>query len=871
MAGDYDPLADTSYAAARASRESQRRSVDTSSDIDSDIVYRDHLDDLHEKDERFQDEPRMEDGDEADGQGYSMEPSRLRPRKKSKKILAVLIAIVAFAGVIGALSAWTYSAPSYSAKSGNRHITMDHIFNGTFGYRSRSIEWVKGAADGTFVHVDQGNIVLGTAESWNTSSLFVDTSKVLDDKGNRLQWDGYKISPDMEYVLFRSNYQKQWRHSSHGNYWVHRVSDSSTWPVLAPTSPPKIAYAAWSPVSHSLAYVSGNDLYIVTAQEVGAGMNAIRVTDDGSASVFNGVPDWVYEEEVFSTDFALWWSPDGQSIAYLRSDETNVREYTLQYYNPTSDAFTSHPYLTDLEMKYPKPGTPNPLVTVHTFSLSAYRSSSSLEQARKILHWEGQLPLESRIIQEVAWLAQDALLVKEIDRSGRVGKAVLFQYGESEGTSVRTLGKDGEEGEGGWIKQGQSVLPLSGGQNAYLDIIPNKDGYEHIALFSPLSATEPIWLTEGVWEVTEINGIDAARSTVYFTAANPSIDRHLYAAAIPSSANADFTPDLTALTDSAHAGYYETRMSPGGAYYSLQYRGPEVPWQRLVQTGQDGFSELLEGNAELNNTLAEFLRPIVTRTTIVSDDNELNLVQITPPNFDASGRKKYPVLIRVYGGPGSQMVSNVWSRDWHTYLACEKKYIIVLVDGRGTGFKGRKLRNPVTDDLGHWEVVDQIAAAREMVKKVYVDRTRIGIWGWSYGGYMTCKTIEADSGIFTLGMAVAPVTDWRYYDSIYTERYMRTPEENPEGYERSAVNNMTGFGNADFLLAHGTGDDNVHFMNSASLVDKLTQSKTRGWRFRMFTDSAHSMDKREAYRELHEWMTEFLEEKWGRGGTVHHR
>ena len=273
----------------------------------------------------------------------------------------------------------------------------------------------------------------------------------------------------------------------------------------------------------------------------------------------------------------------------------------------------------------------------------------------------------------------------------------------------------------------------------------------------------------------------------------------------------------------------------------MQYRGPEVPWQRLIQTGQDGFSELLEGNAELNSTLSEFLRPIVTRTTIISDDNELNLVQITPPNFDASGRKKYPVLIRVYGGPGSQMVSNLWSRDWHTYLACEKKYIIVLVDGRGTGFKGRKLRNPVTDDLGHWEVVDQIAAAREMVKRVYVDRTRIGIWGWSYGGYMTCKTLEADSGIFTLGMAVAPVTDWRYYDSIYTERYMRTPEENPEGYERSAVNNMTGFGNADFLLAHGTGDDNVHFMNSASLVDKLTQSKTRGWRFRMFTDSSVSL------------------------------
>ena len=266
-----------------------------------------------------------------------------------------------------------------------------------------------------------------------------------------------------------------------------------------------------------------------------------------------------------------------------------------------------------------------------------------------------------------------------------------------------------------------------------------------------------------------------------------------------------------------------------------------MPWQRLMQTGPakegDRVDVLLEGNGVLNSTLAQFMRPIISRSTMQSGGYELNVLEILPPGIDTSGRKKYPVLIRVYGGPGSQMVSNQWEREWHSYLACEKKYVILAIDGRGTGFKGRPLRNAVVDNLGHYEVIDQIAAARDAAKRTYVDHTRIGIWGWSYGGYMASKVIEADSGIFSLGMAVAPVTNWLYYDSIYTERYMDTPSANPDGYVTSAVNNVSAFGKVDWQWAHGSGDDNVHFMNSASLLDKLTQTHTRGWRFRMFTDS----------------------------------
>ncbi|KAK8844035.1 hypothetical protein IAR55_006829 [Kwoniella newhampshirensis] len=868
----YGHLADDIPLDHRDLPEQSRRSVDVSSDGGgSSVVYKDVLDVepfQDEKGDRFRDDPRLEaeDGD-GDEQGYAVEPRRLRPRQKSRKILAVLITIVAFAAVIGGLAATGYSAPSYYAKSGTKRITMDHIFNGTFNAYSKQLDWVKEAPDGTFSHVSkEGNIVLNTVQNMTLDTVLVDSSHVQDGNGNKLQWQSWALSADMEYVLFKTNHIKQWRHSSFGNYWVYRRSDSVTFPVIAPTNPPTITHCTWAPVGHALSFVSKNDIYVIPESEMASTEpRPVRVTDDGSEVLFNGVPDWVYEEEVFETDSALWWSPDASTIAYLRSDESAVKDFKLQYFNPSGDAFEAHQYPSELDMKYPKPGTPNPIVSVHTYTLST--------RSRAQLAWEGEMPLDDRIITEVEWVADDALLVKEIDRAARKGNVVLFQGSKSRGDIVRILGKDGEEGDDGWIDHGQNVIPVKGPMAGYLDIVPN-EGFNHIAFFSPYNASKPIWITSGEWEVTQISAVDTRNGSIYFMAATPSIDRHLYSASLPTSVELEYEQKLTSLTatERSPSGYYETSFSPDAGYFVLSYKGPEVPWQRLVAVNDEQVDVLLEGNGQLNQTLAEFVRPIISRTTIDSDGYELNMLEMLPPNMDTTGRKKYPVLIRVYGGPGSQMVHNRFERDWHTYLVTSQRYIVIMLDGRGTGFRGRALRNPVRDDLGHWEVVDQIAAAKEMVKRGYVDRSRIGIWGWSYGGYMTCKTLEADSGIFTLGMAVAPVTNWLFYDSIYTERYMSTPTANGQGYLTSAVNNVTSFSGdkVDFIWAHGSGDDNVHYANSASLLDKLTQRHVRGWRFRMFTDSNHSMDKREAFREVYEWMTAFLDEKWGKGGTIHH-
>ncbi|KZV98721.1 alpha/beta-hydrolase [Exidia glandulosa HHB12029] len=383
----------------------------------------------------------------------------------------------------------------------------------------------------------------------------------------------------------------------------------------------------------------------------------------------------------------------------------------------------------------------------------------------------------------------------------------------------------------------------------------------------------PTYYGEGAWEVVDgIAAVDEDRGLVYFLAANPTpAEKHLFSVPIPSAGAAPTPSEPKALTDTSTPSYYNAAFSPKAGFYILSYRGPAVPWQNVYKVDNSTFEYQLTENKKLNETLSTFRTPSVNWMTIESDGYELSALEIRPPGMDDTGHTKYPVLFRVYGGPTYNIVSYQFNVDWHWYLACAAnlKYIIVMVDGRGTMYRGRKLRNPVRGNLGYYESRDQVNAAKIWAAKRYVDSRRIGIWGWSYGGYMSLKVAELGAGVHSLAMSVAPVVDWRFYDSIYTERYMNTLPLNPEGYDKAAVNNVTAFADIDFLLAHGSGDDNVHFANSAHLLDMFTQHKIRNYRFRMFTDSDHSIYTRGANRELHEWMTDFLYEKWGKGGQLY--
>ncbi|KAI0640694.1 dipeptidyl aminopeptidase [Trametes meyenii] len=806
-----------------------------------------------------------------------------KKRPASVRFLVIALAsLVTIAVVIGIFAARSYTGTAFHIQQGVQHITMDHVFNGTFSAQSKSVLWVPEAGDGVFATQQGSSISLVDLKS-NTTKELVLLTDVRDTDGRPFGWSSWKLSSDMKYLLVKADYRKQWRHSSFGNYYIYEFDSKRTWPLVPPSHPPTTAYAAWSPTGQSIAYVTENDLYVVPSPSQTE--SPIRVTASGNASLFNGVPDWVYEEEVFSADYALWWSPNASKVAFLTSDETAVDEYTYPVYNPSEDSHTVVPYPEHVVMKYPKPGYNNPLVSVHVFQLDEYQDAmrelgsganrTQVAQGATIeLRWDARQAANNSVISEVAWVGEKALLVKEVTRAAEDGSVVYFDLSKghaNEGTVVRKLGKEGEEGDSGWIDSRQAIYPLPetlwpDAAPAYLDIVPTPEGYNHIALFRADAGT-PRFLTTGEWEVTSgILAVDANRSLVYFQAANPSsTQRHIYSVPLPKLTEEE-QASPTALTDTTSPGYYTASFSPKGEFYLLSYKGPHAPWQRIVRVDDNAFDYVLTENPQLNETLSQYELPIVTHSTIESDGYELNVLEMRPPRMDDSGRTKYPVLFRVYGGPGSQLVDVRFQHDWHTYAVAELQYIVVIVDGRGTGFRGRALRNPVKNNLGAWETIDQINAAKIWAAKEYVDPKRIGIWGWSYGGFMSSKVVEADAGIHSLAMAVAPVTSWRLYDSIYTERYMGLPAVNPDGYVTASISNVTGFHHADFLLAHGSGDDNVHFANSAHLLDMLTTEKVRGFRFRMFTDSDHSIYRRGANRELYEFMTEFLLEKWGKGG-----
>jgi dipeptidyl aminopeptidase len=472
----------------------------------------------------------------------------------------------------------------------------------------------------------------------NTTKTLLSLADVTDEHGSPLSFGSWHLSADMNYMLVKADVRKQWRHSSFGNYYVHDLREKTTRALVPPTDPPATAYAAWSPIGDAIAYVHSNDLYVVSAP----GESAIRVTSSGNASLFHGVPDWVYEEEVFGSDYALWWSPDAASVAYLRLDETKVAEYAFPVYNPTNNASMIVPYPGETVMKYPKPGYDNPLVSVHVFDLAGYLDAADLKSSApaadkftSTLKWPGAQQSKDQVIQEVAWVGPSSLIIKDVNRASTNGSVVLFDFStssltRSEGTVVRTLGVS----DGGWIDYAQTIFPLprrfaASTGAAYLDVIPSAQGFNHLALFSPASSSTPIFLTNGSWEVTDrIRAIDADKGLVYFVAAAPSsFERHVYSVPLPSAALPALSSEPVIFTsakdggpDAGELGYYSAQFSPAGGYALLNYEGPNVPWQRVLSTrNASAMDYVLTDNMLLNATLRQFELPIMSHYTLEND------------------------------------------------------------------------------------------------------------------------------------------------------------------------------------------------------------------------------------------------------------
>jgi dipeptidyl-peptidase-4 len=570
----------------------------------------------------------------------------------------------------------------------------------------------------------------------------------------------------------------------------------------------------------------------------------------------------VYEEEIFGDRYTLWYSPDGAKIAFLTFNETGVGSFRIPYYIDDSAEYVPV-YPRELELRYPKVGTKNPVVGFNILDVESGDVTNIPIDA---------FPEDDLVIGEVAWVTEEhsKVLYRAYNRVQDQEKIVTVDV--EAGSSKVTRERDGTDG---WLENNLQVRYIGSVERSnatygnasteyYLDV-SDESGWLHLYLF-PVDGGEKIALTSGEWEVITIPKVDYRRGLVYFTSTeHHSAESHIYSVSMK-------TGEKKALVDDSVTAFWTGTFSSGGSYYVLRYAGPDVPYQELYSINSSQPIRTIVNNTVLYERLQQYALPNITYLDLEHPSGyTLDAMLRLPPNFDPS--KKYPLLLIPYGGPNAKEVHKDFiALNWKAYVASdpELEYVTLTVDNRGTGRKGRAFRSLVTSNLGQLEAEDQIWAAKELAKNSWIDSDHIGIWGWSYGGYLSSKVVEIGDPIISYSMITAPVSDWRFYDSLYTERYMKTPDINPEGYNRSRVHDATGFKNiaGGVVIQHGTGDDNVHFQNGAALVDLLMVNRVTPEKMQntFFTDSDHSINFHNNGRFLYRQLSKKLFEEKQRTG-----
>jgi dipeptidyl aminopeptidase len=744
-------------------------------------------------------------------------------------------------------SSTTPHDPAATASRGNgRKITLDQVMGGQWRANHQAISWIQGANGEDGLLLEQGvagkdYLVVEDIRGSNASShgAVLATKTLMKDAhftvgGRGLYPSKVFPSKDLKKVLIATDVVNNWRHSFYAKYWIFDVDTQTAEPLDSNNLDGRVQLASWSPQSDAIVFTRDNNMFLrkLSTQTV------TQITTDGGPNLFYGAPDWVYEEEVFAGNSATWWAEDGKFIAFLRTNETEVPEYPIQYFVSRPSGVQPLPgeenYPEVREIKYPKAGAPNPTVDLQFYDIAK-------GDVFEVKIADGFAP-ENLLITEVVWAGSTGkALIRETNRESDVLRVVLVDVEARTGKTVRT--EDIQKLDGGWFEVSENTryIPADPGngrpEDGYIDTVIHENN-DHLGYFTPIDNPNPIMLTSGNWEVVNApSAVDLKKNLVYFTSTKESpIQRHVYSVKLDGTG-------MQPLTDTSKEGYYGSSFSSGAGYALLSYDGPNIPWQKVISTpsNTDHYENTIEENPRLADMAKKHELPIEIYQTVKIDGFELEVVERRPPHFNE--KKQYPVLFYLYGGPGSQTVDKRFGVDFQAYIAANLGYIVVTVDGRGTGYIGRKARTIIRGNIGYYEAHDQIETAKIWAQKTYVDASRLCIWGWSYGGFMTLKTLEQDAGqTFSYGMAVAPVTDWRFYDSIYTERYMHTPQHNPNGYDKTAISNVTALQqNVRFLIMHGVADDNVHMQNTLTLLDKLDLAGVENYDVHVFPDSDHGI------------------------------
>ena len=726
------------------------------------------------------------------------------------------------------------------ASAQTKNITLEDIWTkGTF--RAKGVYGIRSMADGehycTMSRTGIAKYSYATGEKVADVCLF--NAPDMKKKAKPLPpMEGYEFSKDEQKILLSSGFEPIYRHSGVSDYYLYDVKEKTFTKI---SNNGKQRLTTLSPDGTKVAFVRDNNLYWMDLQT----LEEHAITTDGRVNeIINGTTDWVYEEE-FAITKGFEWSPDSKKIAYLRFDESKVKEYNMQMWGAL--------YPEDYKYKYPKAGEDNSHVELWTYSLDDNKAVRCASTDKK--DWE--------YIPRFQWAPDGTLVFMRMNRLQNHMEILA-----DEGILLHTL-YDEQDKAYVEVPDTWQFITVGKGKKAQQQMLitSERDGYRHIYLYG-MDGKLIKQVTSGEWEVCEVAGVDVKNQRLYYTSReHHPTQKSLFVIGFDGkkkqclndvTRNAKNTGDLYVL------GTYSATFSNGCKYYIRTYSTANDAPLYTLHDANGKLIKVLEYNQELNRKMkAEYetyRKTFGSFTTSIG--TKLNYYTIKPKDFDKN--KRYPVLIYVYGGPGNQQVTDSYGySDYYWYhMLAQKGYVVFCFDGRGTGGRGAAFKKQTYGDLGRMECEDAIEAARWLGQQSWVDKDRIGIWGWSFGGYLSTLSLLKGNDVFKMAIAVAPVMNWRYYDNIYTERFLGLPKDNAKGYDENSPLNFANQLKGNYLLIHGTGDDNVHFQNSAEMVEKLEEAGKQ-FEFRIYPNKNHSIydNTGNTRLNLYQLMTDFIERK----------
>ncbi len=708
---------------------------------------------------------------------------------------------------------------SFSSFS-QQKITVEEIYTGVFRAKGMDeLQAMKNTNQYTVLNFDRATntmqIDLYDFSNLKKVATLINT-KDFKELDNGI--DSYAFSNDEKQLLIANSSNQIYRHSFTADYFLFDIASKKLTKILEQVQEP-----TFSPDGTKIAFAKENNLFVydILSKEVN------QITNDGKKNaIINGITDWVYEEE-FAFVRAFDWSADSKKIAFIRFDESQVPEFSMDIYKknlyPTAETF-----------KYPKAGEKNATVSLHIFDLvSKNIKNVNLNNYNDFY------------IARLKWTNDANILSAQVLNRHQDNLDLLFIDGNLASSKVVLNEKD----------------------KAYVDVTDNltflkdnsfiwtseKDGWNHIYLYDKTGKLKN-QVTKGNWEVTAYYGFDEKTKSIYYQSTeNGSTVRDVYKISLDGKKKTKLSKNI---------GTNEATFSPNFSLFINKFSSSTVPTTYTLNNSIDGQQvQSIVENSSLLEKLKKYNLPSKEFFELTTEKgHKLNAWMIKPKDFDAS--KKYPVFMYQYSGPGSQEVANEWfnANDYWFMMLTQQGYIVACVDGRGTGFKGAAFKKCTQKELGKYEVEDQIDAAKVIGNYPYVDKTRIGIFGWSFGGFMASNCIMKGADVFKTAIAVAPVTNWRFYDSIYTERYMQTPQENASGYDDNSPINHVSKLKGNFLLIHGTADDNVHVQNSMQMIEALVQANKQ-FDWAIYPDKNHGIYGGYTRIQLYNKMTNFIKEK----------